>query len=225
MTKRVSPVARGRGCSARSWSWPVHPARPARPPAGVIRTPTKPGVTFQPVDHSIAPASWFRARLTLRNGDRSCALADDWRLFFSFVRQPLAGYRPGPLGDGARQQLAEQGLSLTRADEAQSGDYYVLEPTADFEPLGPGETREITLDVELWAILKSDAPAGWHISFGGDPPAWMPASALLDPERSEADDRVRRRQAPRGDARHTLRAEHRAAALPSASPTASLRGR
>jgi hexosaminidase len=138
-------------------------------------------VTFQPVDHSIAPASWFRARLTLHNGDRRCALAGDWRLFFNSVRQPLAVYPPGDLGDGARAQLASQGLSLTRADAAQSGDYYVLEPTAGFEFLGPGETREITIDIELWAILKTDAPAGWHISFDGGPPRWVPVMALLDP--------------------------------------------
>jgi hexosaminidase len=138
-------------------------------------------VTFQPVDHSIAPASWFRARLTLRNTDGSCALADDWRLFFNSVRQPLAVYPPGELGDPARQQLSAQGLSLARADAARSGDYYVLEPTSGFAPLGPGETREITLDIELWAILKTDAPAGWHISFDGAPPRWVPAKALLDP--------------------------------------------
>jgi hexosaminidase len=137
-------------------------------------------VTFQPVDHSIAPASWFRARLTLRNSDSRCALADGWRLFFNSVRQPLAVYPPGELGDGARAQLASQGLAMARADDAQSGDYYVLEPTADFEPLGPGETREITLDIELWAILKTDAPAGWHISFEGGPARWVPARALLD---------------------------------------------
>jgi len=138
-------------------------------------------VTFQPVDHSISPASWFRARLTLRNTDRGCALGAGWRLFFNFVRQPLAVYPPGELGDAARGQLAAQGLSLTRADDAGSGDYYVLEPTVDFDPLRPGEAREITLDVELWAILKSDAPAGWHISFDGGPARWVPAKALLDP--------------------------------------------
>jgi hexosaminidase len=146
-----------------------------RPDADELR------VTFQPVDHSIAPASWFRARLTLRNTDRRCALADGWRLFFNSVRQPLAVYPPGQLGDGARQQLAAQGLTVARADEARSGDYYVLEPTAGFDPIGPGRTREITIDIELWAILKSDAPAGWHISFDGGAPRWVPAEALLDP--------------------------------------------
>src|SRR5918992_1006904 len=56
-------------------------------------------VTFQPVDHSLAPASWFRARLTLQNTDRRCALDSGWRLFFNSVRQPLAVYPPGALGD------------------------------------------------------------------------------------------------------------------------------
>lgn len=137
-------------------------------------------VTFDSVDHSLAPATWFRSRVSLRNGD-DCALGHDWRLFFSFVRQPLAVYPPGELGDAARQQLADQGLSLRRADEAGSGDFYVLEPTDDFEPIGPGQTRQITLDVELWALLKTDAPAGWHISFAGGPPRWVPARTVFDP--------------------------------------------
>ncbi|MET0761589.1 MAG: family 20 glycosylhydrolase [Thermoleophilaceae bacterium] len=178
MTKRVSPLL----AVALLAAVPLLVAAPGasaapgdcNPDADELR------VTFQPVDHSIAPASWFRARLTLRNGDRECALTGDWRLFFSFVRQPLAVYPPGELGDGARRQLAEQGLTLKRADDAQSGDYYVLEPTSDFDPIGPGATREITLDVELWAILKTDGPAGWHISFDGGPARWVPARGLLD---------------------------------------------
>jgi hexosaminidase len=139
-------------------------APPCHPDASDLR------VTFQPVDHSLAPAISFRARLTLSNRDEDCALGAGWRLFFNFVRQPL---------DTA--QLAEQGLSLRRADAAQSGDYYVLEPTGDFNPVAPGESREITFDVELWAILKSDAPAGWHISFDDGPAQWVAAKALLDP--------------------------------------------
>ena len=178
MTKRVSPLL----AVALLAAVPLLAAAPGasaapgdcNPDADELR------VTFQPVDHSIAPASWFRARLTLRNGDRGCALTGDWRLFFNFVRQPLAVYPPGELGDGARRQLAEQGLTLKRADDAQSGDYYVLEPTSDFDPIGPGATREITLDVELWAILKTDGPAGWHISFDGGPARWVPARGLLD---------------------------------------------
>jgi hexosaminidase len=183
MTKRVpSPLPRllaaglfGSVLALAAAPGPAAASTACHPDADELR------VTFQPVDHSIAPASWFRARLTLRNNDRGCALAGGWKLFFNSVRQPLAVYPPGELGDAARQQLAAQGLSLARADDARSGDYYVLEPTPDFDPLGPGETREITLDIELWAILKTDAPAGWHISFEGGPARWVPAAALLDP--------------------------------------------
>lgn len=138
-------------------------------------------ITYQPVDHGDSGQS-FRAELVLANRDGACELGSSgWRLYFSFVRQPLAVYPPGQPGDAARQQLADQGLSLTRADAAQSGDYYVLEPTSEFDPLGPRERRTISLDVELWAILKSDAPAGWHIVFDGEPARWVPAKALLDP--------------------------------------------
>ena len=142
-------------------------------------------VIYQPVDHSESGQS-FRARITLQNRAEDCELSNEgWALYFSFVRQPLTVYPPGEPGDAARQELANQGLTLTRADEAQSGDYYVIEPTGEFDPVNPGETREISLDVELWAILKSDGPAGWHIVFEGEPASWVPAKVLLDPTDSE----------------------------------------
>ena len=138
-------------------------------------------ITYQPVDHSDTAQS-YRAELVLGNRDAACELGSSgWGLYFNFVRQPLAVYPPGEPGDAARQELADQGLSLTRADDAQSGDYYVLKPTSQFDPLAPGERRKISLSVELWAIMKSDAPAGWHIVFDGEPARWVPAKALLDP--------------------------------------------
>src|SRR3954447_22000389 len=137
-------------------------------------------VTFQPVAHS-ADGTAFAARITLANRDARCALgASRWRLYFNFVRQPLA-VLDGPAGDAARQELAGQGLTLQRGDRAQSGDLYVLAPTSSFKPLQPGERRPIALHVELWAILKTDAPAGWHIVFDGEPARWVPANVVIDP--------------------------------------------
>src|SRR4051794_15182928 len=137
-------------------------------------------VSFQPVEHS-GDGTSFRAALTLVNRSGGCALANSgWRLYFNSVRQPLA-VTEGAAGDAARQALAAQGLSVARADVAQSGDYYVLTPTAGFEPLPPAQRRVVTLQFELWAILKTDAPAGWHIAFDGEPARWGPAKALLDP--------------------------------------------
>jgi hexosaminidase len=107
--------------------------------------------------------------------------AADWHLYFNFVRQPLAVYPPGELGDMGRSELASQGLEIRRPDAAQSGDLYVLEPTAGFSPIPPGGERVIHLSVELWALLKTDAPAGWHIVFDGEAPQWVPARALQDP--------------------------------------------
>jgi hexosaminidase len=106
--------------------------------------------------------------------------ASGWKLYFNFVRRPLAAV-PGTAGDAARQQLADQGLALTRGDAAQSGDLYVLQPTAAFAPLAPGEQRAIDFGVELWTILKTDGPAGWHVVFDGEPARWVPAKVLLDP--------------------------------------------
>ncbi|GAB3972779.1 family 20 glycosylhydrolase [Actinoallomurus acanthiterrae] len=137
-------------------------------------------VTFQPIDHTVTDAVYFLARLTLANGGGRCALGTDWALYFNSVRQPEA-VLPGAAGDTARAQLAGQGLSVARADTAQSGDLYVLKPTSGFKPLEPGERRPIDINFELWAVQKTDAPAGWSISFGGGPAQWVPAKVLLDP--------------------------------------------
>ncbi|QKW36035.1 carbohydate-binding domain-containing protein [Actinomadura sp. NAK00032] len=138
-------------------------------------------ITYQPVDHTVADAQYHLARLTIANGDDRCALgADGWAMYFNAVRRPAA-VLDGAAGDTARAQLAGQGLAVARADAARSGDFYTLEPAAGFAPVAPGERREIDINFELWAVHKSDGPAGWTIRFGGGRPAWVPARNLLDP--------------------------------------------
>jgi hexosaminidase len=136
-------------------------------------------VTYQPVRNSI-DATAVQARLTVANRSGACALGSGWKLYFNFVRQPLAAGPPGEPGDTARRQLADQGLQLTHGDAAESGDLYVLTPTADFKPLPAGEGRAIDFGVQLWTILKSDGPAAWHVVFDGEPPRWVPGRNLLD---------------------------------------------
>jgi hexosaminidase len=136
-------------------------------------------VTYQPVRNS-ADASAVQARLTVDNRSGACALGSGWKLYFNFVRQPLAAGPPGEPGDTARRQLADQGLELTHGDAARSGDLYVLSPTAGFKPLAAGERRAIDFGVELWTILRSDGPAAWHVVFDGEPPRWVPARNVLD---------------------------------------------
>jgi hexosaminidase len=137
-------------------------------------------VTFQPLDHTVTDAQYFLARLTLANDSRRCTLGRDWTLYFTSVRQPAAVLAGAP-GDTARAQLAGQGLSVARADTAQSGDFYALRPTGTFQPLTAGQRRQVAVNFELWATQKTDAPAGWSISFGGGPARWVPAKTLLDP--------------------------------------------
>ncbi|MEU5882596.1 family 20 glycosylhydrolase [Spirillospora sp. NPDC047279] len=137
-------------------------------------------MTYQPVDHTVTDASYFLARLTLANGDGRCALGGGWTMYFNSVRQPAA-VLPGAAGDIAREQLARQGLSVARADRAQSGDFYALKPAASFRPVAPGERRAIDVNIELWATHKSDGPAGWSIAHGDGKPRWMPSKTLLDP--------------------------------------------
>src|SRR4051812_30950864 len=138
-------------------------------------------VTYQPVSHS-SNATAVQARLTLANRSGRCALpATGWKLYFNFVRQPLAAGPAGAASDAARAQLAAQGLTLAHGDAAQSGDLYVLSPADGFAPVAPGASRAIDLGVELWTILKTDAPAGFHIVFDGEPAAWVPARAEIDP--------------------------------------------
>ncbi|WP_166350290.1 family 20 glycosylhydrolase [Phytoactinopolyspora limicola] len=138
-------------------------------------TPTDLLITFQPVEHSSGATS-VRTALTIHNNDTSCALDDNWELFFNFVRPPTA-----IVNDDARQELADQGLEVSRADAADSGDYYVIRPTDTFDAVDPGERREVDFLVQLWTIHKTDAPQGYHISYDGGPPHWVPGKALLDP--------------------------------------------
>lgn len=136
-------------------------------------------VTFQPIDNTVADAQYFAANLTLANKDKRCALGSGWALTFNSVRQPMSVYPAGGPGDAARKQLADQGLTLARADKAQSGDLYALKPTDAWKPLTG--SRTISLTVELWAPQKTDAPAGYAISYHGGASHWVPAKTLLDP--------------------------------------------
>lgn len=140
--------------------------------------PTRVAVAWQPIDHS-ANGAFFVSELTIENRGPGTLGAGGWHLYFNFVRRIL--------GDGegdatARQDLAGQGVRIAKADAAASGDFFVLEPLASFAPLAPGERRAIRLLAEAWAILKTDAPAGFHLAFdgrGGAPRA-VPATVAID---------------------------------------------
>jgi hexosaminidase len=148
------------GCAAGSLVDPGASAdrRPAEPPSIEV--------AWQPVEHS-ADANWFRSVLTLENHGPG-ALDTGWHLYFSFVRV----IAPDGTTDGAMvQDLAGQGLQIVPADAAASGDYFVLEPLPNFVPIAAGQRRGVSFLAANWAIMKTDAPAGFHIAFDGITPA------------------------------------------------------
>jgi hexosaminidase len=121
---------------------------------------------------------WFTFKLTIENRGRATLGAAGWHLNFSFVHRIL---NEGEGDSGVLQNLTGQGLRAGHADKAQSGDYWVVEPLATFKPLKPGEKRDITILGENWGILKTDAPAGFHVAFDGENVAHaVPATIVID---------------------------------------------
>jgi hexosaminidase len=137
---------------------------PTPPPPGPTQEPLL-AVQFQPVDHSVGSWKFFRATFTLENTGTAELPSSGWKLYFSFVRRILTEGEGDATGT---QELTKQGVRFSLADKAKSGDYYVLEPIEGFKPIAPGEKREISVLISDWAILKADAPAGFHITFDSD---------------------------------------------------------
>jgi hexosaminidase len=133
-------------------------------------------IHWQPVDFSPGGA-FFVSHLTIENRGPG-TLGAGWHLYFNFVRRILGD---GEGAGGTVQDLAGQGLRIAKADDAASGDFFVLEPLAGFEPLRAGERRTVVFLAEAWAILKTDAPAAFHIAFDRDPtPRAVPSTATID---------------------------------------------
>jgi len=156
-----------------------------RPSTEPHRTdPVNLSVAWRPVDFS-ADGGAFSFDLTLENPGPGTLGSAGWHLYFSSVRAFLAdGARDGALV----QDLAGQGVRIDKADAAGSGDYFVLEPLASFAPLGPGQQRSLRMLAQNWAILKTDAPAGFHIAFDGDPAGSATAHAVTETVQIDAAD-------------------------------------
>src|ERR1043165_7692378 len=120
-------------------------------------------VAWKPVQFS-ASAAFFVQTLTIDNHGPT-ALGAGWHLSSTWARRIQKG---GGGGAPPGEDLAGQGLRVHKADTAASGDFYVLEPLANFTPLAPGQQRTVTFLAEAGAIMKTDAPAAFHIGFDGD---------------------------------------------------------
>ena len=148
------------------------------PSAAVRQARTQLAVQWRPVDNLVGRGKFFRSTLTLENQGPAELGAQGWKLSFSFSRRFL------PDGEGnleVRQRLEAQGIRISKADRAGSGDYHVLEPLPGFQPLRPGERRSFDWLANYHAVLKTDAPSGFHLVLDGEQTALaVPATVVFD---------------------------------------------
>ena len=137
-----------------------------KPRAEAPQARTALSLEWRPVDNLVGRGKFFRSALTLENQGPAVLGASGWKLYFSFSRRFL---KEGEGNLAAIQELEKQGIRISKADRAGSGDYHVLEPLAGFQPLLPGERRTFQLLANWQAILKTDAPSGFHAVFSGAP--------------------------------------------------------
>ncbi|QUI61680.1 family 20 glycosylhydrolase [Pseudoalteromonas sp. A22] len=136
---------------------------------------------WQVVDHGIGE-NIFLGSLTITNNGLEPLGESGWALYFSSVRPPASVLPDSdPNGQYARQHIAAQNLSLENADDAKSGDYFVLKPTAGFAPIQPGESRTIEIVAQYWQMLKNDSPSGFHISYNNQAPEAVLVDVMMDP--------------------------------------------
>ncbi|HEX8538101.1 MAG TPA: family 20 glycosylhydrolase [Cystobacter sp.] len=140
------------------------PPGPGNPPPTepTTQVPAALAVEWEPTDNSVGSWKFFRSTFTLENKGPGELGNQGWKLYFNFVRRIL---NEGEGDETGVQALAKQGVKISKP---ASGDYYVIEPLPDFKPIAPGERRAIDVLASDWAILKTDAPAGFHIVFTGE---------------------------------------------------------
>ncbi len=87
------------------------------------------------IDHTVG-ADIFLGSLTITNNGTEALGDRDWALYYSSVRPPASVLPENdPKGIAARQQLADQKVVIANADDAKSGDYFVLKPMEGFNPI------------------------------------------------------------------------------------------
>ncbi len=126
-------------------------------------------------------AGGFRAALTLDNQRAAELAGDGWALYFNFNRAFVAESLPA-------------GIAVPHVN----GDFFRLEPTADFEPLAPGASRRIEFEGKNFVVRETDAPAGCYFVFrgaGGQPQPPVPAPMTVTP--FETPEQTRRTAADR----------------------------
>jgi len=89
----------------------------------------------------------FKAELIVTN-QSAYTLEGNWSIYFNFLRMILP-------------ESVSKGFQMRHIN----GDYFCLEPTADFSPLMPNSQVTIGFVANFWAIKAIDAPAGFFLVY------------------------------------------------------------
>ncbi|MCS3610192.1 family 20 glycosylhydrolase [Salinibacter ruber] len=90
----------------------------------------------------------FRSSFTIANHGDVALGKTHWTLYFNFSRQIDPASVTAP-------------VRITRLN----GDFYRLEPDADFTPIEPGDQLRVTVEAPGSVIKRIDAPAGFYVVF------------------------------------------------------------
>ena len=143
----------------------------------------------------------FRATLTITNHGDVSLPGSGWAMYFNSCRKPLPDSVTG-------------GVII----EHVNGDLFKLLPSAQFGTLAPGVSRQVVYLGALWAVVETDAPAGFFIVYD-EGAARAEVEAIGDPEivpfsRAEQVTRTPADRVPRQTAALTFDENRRLSLLP-----------
>ncbi|XP_032217891.2 beta-hexosaminidase [Nematostella vectensis] len=106
--------------------------------------------------------SWrsYKVQLTLSNAGSQAIANGDWSIYLCHIRviEPVhTKHNP----DG--YVLPGYGLKVTHVNGCQ----HRIQPTADFKPLLPGDSRPVLFNAENWAVAKTDVMPNFYVAAEG----------------------------------------------------------
>ncbi|WP_087016834.1 family 20 glycosylhydrolase [Thaumasiovibrio subtropicus] len=97
------------------------------------------------LDNTFNDYNTFLAELSLTNEGSKVITGADWEIWFSHIRQ----------------------IPVVNSDQVVishvNGDIFKLTPTANFQPLQPGENLTFTFEGAAWQVAKTDIMPNWYL--------------------------------------------------------------
>lgn len=103
-------------------------------------------VKYSVLDNTQDDWRTFRGGLSITNTSQQDLPAAGWGIYFSHIRMI--------------NTLSTPALKVTHVN----GDIFKLEPTAQFQPLKPGQTFNFEFDAGNWQIAKTDIMPNWYLA-------------------------------------------------------------